>query len=290
MKTTAYYAAIITLILFVGVVIFKLIFGTPCTVVGNYCVGDGWTIAGLAGTILGVSATVLGILGAFAVAAWWTGLEKRVSDQVDSILKRQDENLSKRIDTLLAEQENKISKQIDTLFAKVDQLIQEDLDRVTERIAHDFSEVDQQVKRFDQRIKGLNADIQLLGQQYENVRKVSVDAATFGRPWNIEPLAKSMIEEYHMVDVAVRMVQKYLEYVDGFLSRSGSGETGQYMLSLTASGAPSANFDYFWDAALRWRDEVNKFSAEHPEAAKRVNDQIESHKQTLDKLRRSEQK
>jgi membrane protein implicated in regulation of membrane protease activity len=282
-KTAAYYAAIIMLILFVGVVIFKLIFGTPCTVVGNYCVGDGWTIAGLAGTILGVSATVLGILGAFAVAAWWTGLEKRVSDQVNEIIKRQEENTNKRIDAIVAQQEDKVSKQIDSLFAKVNQSVQEDLSRVTDRIVHDFSEIDRQVKRF-------STDIQLLGQQYENIKKVSVDAAIFGRPWYIEPLAKSMIEEYHMVEVAVRMVQKYLGYVDGFLSRSGSGETGQYMASLLKEGAPYGEFPYFWKAALRWRDEVNKFSAEHPDVVKQVNGQIEDYEQRLEKLRKSEQK
>lgn len=65
-----YYIAIFVLIFFVGVVGYKLLFGPPCTIVGNYCVGDGWSIAGLAATILGIAATVLGILGAFALAAW----------------------------------------------------------------------------------------------------------------------------------------------------------------------------------------------------------------------------
>ena len=256
MKTIAYYVAIVVLLLFVGVVVFRLLFGTPCTIVGNYCVGDGWTIAGLAGTILGVSAAILGILGAFAVAAWWTGLDDRVSKQVDSILKKQEENLSKRIDEIVYRQEGKVDG-------------------------------------LDKSIQLLSEDIESLRKEYSNVmkmaedaRKISIDAATFGRPWNIEPLALNAIHEYHMVDVAVKMVHKYLEYVDGFLSRSGGG-TGQYMSSLKESGAPSASFQYFWDAALRWRDEVNSFSVEHPEIVKQINDQIESYRQRLDKLKQA---
>jgi tetratricopeptide (TPR) repeat protein len=43
----------------------------------------------LAATILGVAATVLAVLGALAVAAWWTDLEKRVGKKVDELFERQ---------------------------------------------------------------------------------------------------------------------------------------------------------------------------------------------------------
>ncbi len=275
MKIAAYYIAIVMLILFVGVVIFRLLFGSPCTMVGNNCVGDGWTIAGLAATILGVTAAILGILGAFAVAAWWTGLDERVGKQVDTTLKQQEEILNKRVDSILIQQE-----------ARVDRHIQEDLTRFSERVARDFSESEQVVK-------ALYAEIKLLRNEYgdvknmaEDARKISVDAVTFGRPWNIEPLAMNAVHEYHMIDVAVKMVHKYLEYVDGFLSRT-AGEKGQYMSSLLQSGAPSASFQYFWDSVLHWADEVNSFSSEHPEVVKQINDQVESYNKRINDVRQN---
>ena len=107
-----YYLAIGCLVLLVGVIIVKLSFWPSCTITGPVpqnglpsvvCV-DGWSIAGLAATILGVSATILTLIGALAVAAWWTGLENRVdtrvTEQVDELFK---ERVEQRVSELLVQ-------------------------------------------------------------------------------------------------------------------------------------------------------------------------------------------
>jgi len=79
-----YYVAIGLLVVFTGVIVYKLMFWPPCTQTGptnGVCAVDGWSLAGLAATVMGIAATVLTLLGTVAVAAWWTGLDKRVSDQ-----------------------------------------------------------------------------------------------------------------------------------------------------------------------------------------------------------------
>ena len=84
-----YYLAIVFLALCAGVIIFKLMFWPPCTPSGpkdTICIVDGWSVAGLAGTVLGLAGTVLALLGAFAVATWWTGLDKRISELVNPLL------------------------------------------------------------------------------------------------------------------------------------------------------------------------------------------------------------
>src|SRR2546423_10440324 len=81
-----YYLAIIFLIVCAGVIIYKLMFWPPCTPPGpkdTTCIADGWPIAGLAATVPGLTETVLTLLGAFAVAAWWTNLNIRVEEQVN---------------------------------------------------------------------------------------------------------------------------------------------------------------------------------------------------------------
>ena len=263
------------LILFVGVVIYRLLFGSPCTMVGNYCVGDGWTMAGLAATILGITASVLGILGAFALAAWWTGLDERVRKQVDASLKQQEEVLNKRVDDILKLQEKKITIQI-----------QDILTNFSDRIAHDFAQSEQVVEALDTEIKVLRVGYVLVKDIADDARKIAVDAATFGRPWNIEDLALKAVHEYDMIDVAVRMVDKYLLYVEGFLS-SPVAEKGQDMSSLKESGAPFTDFQGFWDRVLRWQMEVNNFSEDDPETVKQVNDKVESCKKRIDELRQN---
>src|SRR6266568_4242533 len=69
-----YYISIGFLTACAVVIVIKLIFWPPCTQTGNTCVIDAWSAAGLEGSILGVSATMLAILGAVAVAGWWTSL------------------------------------------------------------------------------------------------------------------------------------------------------------------------------------------------------------------------
>lgn len=275
MKTFAYFLAIVMLILFVGVVIYRLLFGSPCTMVGNYCVGDGWTIAGLAATILGVSATVLGILGAFALAAWWTDLDKKVHTQVDTSMNVREETLNKRVDDILAKQEAQINAQFQVV-----------LTNFSDRIAHDFAESEQVVGAISREIIRLRKEYEDINRMADNARKIAIDAATFGNPWVVEPWALNAVHEHGMVDVAVKMVDKYLEYIEGFLSAT-MAEKGPYMSSLTKSGAPSSSFPWFWDNVTRWQKEVNSFSSEHPEIVKQVNDKVESYQKRIDEARQN---
>lgn len=275
MKIFAYYLAIVMLILFVGVVIYRLLFGSPCTMVGNFCVGDGWTIAGLAATILGVSATVLGILGAFALAAWWTDLDKKVRTQVDASMNNREETLNKRVDDILTKQKAQINEQFQAV-----------LTNFSDRIAHYFAESDKAVNALSREIIRLRTEYEDINKMADSAKKIAVDAVTFGRPWNIEDLALKAVHEYGMIDVAVRMVDKYLEYIEGFLSAT-MAEKGKYMFDLKASGAPSASFPWFWDNVLRWQKEVNSFSKEHPETVKKVNEEVEKYQKRIDEARQN---
>ncbi len=99
-----YYLAIGFLVVFAGVIIVKLVFWPPCTQVGNACVVDGWSVAGLAAMMLAVAATVLAILGAVAVAAWWTSLNERVNDQVTQLYEAQKKEVNTQVDLLLKDQ------------------------------------------------------------------------------------------------------------------------------------------------------------------------------------------
>src|SRR6266566_9157542 len=93
-----YCIAIGFLVACVAVIVVKLIFWPPCTQIGNTCAIDPWSTAGLAGTVLAVSATVLAILGAVAVAAWWTSLNDRVNNQVTKLYETQKVEINTQVD------------------------------------------------------------------------------------------------------------------------------------------------------------------------------------------------
>lgn len=290
MKIVAYYLAIVMLILFVGVVIYRLLFGSPCTIVGNYCVGDGWTMAGLAATILGVSATVLGILGAFALAAWWTGLDDRVRKQVDTSLKQQEEALNKRVDDILKQQGQNVTDRVNDLMQLQEKIInkqiQEDLTRFSERISQDFAESEQVVKVLDVEIKTLRSEYDSVNKMADNIRRLAVDLMMFpypwnDYPWNIENQATATVFEYEIVDIAVVMLDKYLRYVEDFLSGTPSEKT-RLISDLKKNGAPSTEFQWFWNSVLSWQSVVKSFSEEHPEIMKQVNDKVESYQKRID--------
>src|SRR5260370_39234596 len=101
-----YYIAISALVLSALGIVWRFIIFPPCTQIGNNCVLQPWDISGFAGTVLGVSATMVGILGALAVAAWWSNLDKRVIEQVDKRYDSQEKILTQkmenRIETLQA--------------------------------------------------------------------------------------------------------------------------------------------------------------------------------------------
>ncbi len=103
-----YYISIGFLTACAVVIVIKLIFWPPCTQTGNTCVIDAWSAAGLEGTILGVSATVLAILGAVAVAGWWTSLNDRVTDQVTKLYNKQKEEVMLPLETDIKQSQRRI--------------------------------------------------------------------------------------------------------------------------------------------------------------------------------------
>lgn len=115
-----YYLAIGFLTACSVTIVVKLIFWPPCTQTGNTCAVDPWSAAGLEGGILGVSATVLAILGAVAVAGWWTYLNERVTNQVTILYNAQ----KKDIDRLLGEQQQLLETNTNHSQSQIDDLTQ----------------------------------------------------------------------------------------------------------------------------------------------------------------------
>jgi hypothetical protein len=72
----------------------------------------GLDVVGLASSVLGIAATVLAILGAVAVAAWWTSLDKQVTKRVNELYKKQEEKIDEKVKEMLKQQEQKINDQI----------------------------------------------------------------------------------------------------------------------------------------------------------------------------------
>ena len=93
----AYYIAICVFLIFLAVLIVKMTFWPVCSG-GSTC--DGWTVAGLVATVLGVSTAFLGILGALALAAWWTSLDKRVEERVTQLFDTRIQAVQDSIDQL----------------------------------------------------------------------------------------------------------------------------------------------------------------------------------------------
>jgi tetratricopeptide (TPR) repeat protein len=91
----AFYIAIGFLVIFSGVIVWRLMFLPPCTPTkASSCLLDGASVAGLAATVMGVAAAILALLGAFAVAAWWTGLDERIDKQVNALLQDQSKKMN----------------------------------------------------------------------------------------------------------------------------------------------------------------------------------------------------
>lgn len=245
--TTVYYIAICIVVVFAGIIIVKLMFWPPCTVNGKQCVVDGWSIAGLAATILGVSTTVLTLLGAFAVAAWWTRLDRRVREQVDASLRNEEQTINNRLNTFLTEQEKRI-----------DAILSEQEMKVKETIAD------------------VEAEFGKIGRQFDAVRRITADAALLNPPWVIEGWVLQLVTEFEMIDVAARMVSKYLDYLDSYLSTSSS-DFSEHELQPSQMKPPSSDPIYYWERALRWQKIVESYRFKEPEQAESVKDSVNAH-------------
>jgi len=186
-----FYVAIIFLVIFAGVIVVKLIFWPPCTQMGNACVVDGWSVAGLAAMVLAVAATMLAILGAVAVAAWWTSLNARVNDQVRKHYTAQQKEVDARVDRLLAKQEKKVTDQLGAVQTKL--------------------------QTAENRIGAATADIDELEVLTHDFLGVAVDGIMISSPGSLETWAVKVTALHKFPRVPLMMAIRYLEAVEGDL-------------------------------------------------------------------------
>lgn len=145
-----YSTAIVSLVVMTGFVIWRLIIMPPCTQVGSLCIIDSWSVAGLAGTVLAVAATVLAVLGAVAVAAWWSSLNERVSSQVTAL----------------------VTKFYDEQKAETVAHLQE-LNRMFQPIEAQTEQIKEEIHEIDLLREALIQDSQLLTTQQSRVEKLT---------------------------------------------------------------------------------------------------------------------
>lgn len=233
--TSVYYLAIVALLVLLGAIVLRFVFSPPCSTIGkNECIIDGWSVAGLAGTILAVAATLLAILGAVAVAAWWTSL----NDIVD---KRVEERVKASIGQALKEQEKKISEQTTHL-----------LERQEEKFEQSFSQM--QVRLLSLAEQASNTEKKL-----QSTKKDLIIAITQLDPWLIEQWAAEELALNPMSEVGVRMVRKYLQFFDGFFPSNPNDLPAvlDYTRSLKNRSAPFDTPIGYWQKALSWQEMID---------------------------------
>jgi len=107
----AFCVAIGLLVIFSGIIVWRFMFLPPCTPMpGSACLVDAGSVAGLAATVMGVAAAILALLGAFAVAAWWTNLDERVNKQVTDLIKKDVAPQVKALESTITEANNQLQK------------------------------------------------------------------------------------------------------------------------------------------------------------------------------------
>jgi hypothetical protein len=210
------------------VIVLKLIFWPPCTMVGSACAIDGWSAAGLAGTVLGVSAGMLGILGAVAVAAWWLGLNKRVTKRVKKLFIKWQAELDKEVKAILEEKVKEINEQFRLFETK-------------------FQNIDQQTVVLDNKIKDTE-------QLANDIMLHTLDAALINPPWKVEMWASNTMRKFDMLEIPRRMCLVYLYYVDMLLA-----EDQFFIEELKRQNAPTIDPSDYWNDASRWQITVNDY-------------------------------
>ncbi len=239
-----YYLSIIAILLLLGTIVLRFALSPPCSIIGkNECVVDGWSVAGLAGTVLAVAATLLAILGAVAVAYWWLNLNEKVDRRVD-------EQIKTAIDQALKEQEEKISEQTTLLLKR-------------------------QEEKFEESLIKLRNDTATLGELAANIerslqatRQDLIIAMTQLDPWMIEQWASDELFRNPLSDIGMRMVRKYLQFVDGFFPSDPNDLHAvlDYTKSLKNKSAPYDTPLGYWQKALDWQKKISPDL--NPDAAK----------------------
>ncbi len=209
-----YYLAIGFLTACACVIVLKLIFWPPCTQTGNTCVVDPWSVAGLAGTILAAAATVLAVLGAVAVAAWWTSLNERVNDQVRKLYSAQKAEVDAQIDHLLQGQQERADRQIAAFQTTIEALrldmshVQELTERASNLVQQTYERSEQQATQLQQADVRANDMLERLNYQLGESRRQAGALDGILKSWsNLYQLwAKSSTSDERM-----KLLQKLLE-------------------------------------------------------------------------------
>lgn len=252
--TTAYYIAIVALVALLSVIVFKLMFWPPCTINAQHeCVVDGWSVAGLAGTVLGVGATLLAILGAVAVAAWWTGLNKQVDARVN-------EQVQGRVNEMLEEQEHKLAEKTTLLLQEQKKVFEDTLAKVRKEM------------------EALKEQAYLNDTRYQNVQKTLLIGVMQQDPWDLENWASEVMLLDSTSEVGWRMMLKYLKIFDGFFSKDQK-DVAKHMERLEKTSRLDAKnpLGYFM-AAIRW----GKLLSKHPAYGEAAKHEIEKREPQLE--------
>jgi len=183
----------------------------------------------LAGTVLAVAATLLAVLGAIAVAYWWLNLnekvDRRVDERVVQALKEQEKKIGEQTAHLLKEQEEKFEE----AFSK----IRDEMDALSDQASN-------------------------LEYKLQSTKKDLIIAMTQLDPWMIETWASEEIFLNPFSEVSVRMVRKYLQYVDAFFPNEPRSATAieKYGVNLDKISAPFVTPMSYWEYALAWRERI----------------------------------
>ena len=250
---TAYWIATFFLVGCTVFILYKLLTWPPCIpppTDSKFCAIDGGSIAGLAATVLGVSATVLAILGAFALATWWTGLEKRVSDQVNDLYNQQAEKVKSQVNALLAAQTQTIATRMDDLLS--DQT----------RKGNELLEQYQNLRLSDSYIGSDIVEVRSLAKTVLDVLLEYLQDKDL-RPWEMEGWAASIADKFSVPSLVEVMISKYLDCVVLFFDANPS-EQPNILQSLVDQGGPKSILDY-WNAALDWKERLDLYYDEHEE-------------------------
>lgn len=196
----AFYVAIFLLVVFSGIIVWRLMFLPPCTpVAGSACLVDAGSVAGLAATVMGVAAAILALLGAFAVAAWWTNLDERINNQVNDIFRRQlQPKVDWQVDDLLANQSVKVDQQVKTLIAEANDKLQA------------FAQVqDATIKNIKDASRSLL--FLVMGNRLLDQKKISAAIEAFQKAKQIQP---DDAQVNYMLGVTYRMIRSYDKAID----------------------------------------------------------------------------
>lgn len=208
MKTYAYlvafYVAIVLLVVFSGVIVYRLLFLPPCfpTKLVPCPVADPGAIAGVAATVMGVAAAILALLGAFAVAAWWTDLDKRIKKQVNKIFTKQlSPSVDSQVDTLLQIQSTKVDEQVEALQRSIAEASQQ---------LQDFARTQEEtIRRIDTSSRALLYLVR--GNQLLEQKKVSAAIEIFQKARRLQP---DDVQVNYMLGKTYRGVESYDEAIN----------------------------------------------------------------------------